>query len=204
MKIVVSASGNALDSQIDPRFGRCAYLLFVDPDSLEFEAFANESAMASGGAGIQAAQFVANQGAEAVITGQVGPNASMTLDATGMKVFLGATGTIRNAVEMYKQGQLQPASGPSVPGHFGLGQTSSATTPGAPMQGGGMGAGMGMAPGSMGPSQPSPATGLAPPDVEALKSQIKTLQDQMETITEKLTALGEKGKRRKSGKRTKK
>ena len=61
----------------------------------------------------------------------------------------------------------------------------------------GMGAGMGMAPGSMGPSQPSPATGLPPSDVEALKSQIKTLQDQMETITEKLTALGEKGKRRK-------
>jgi predicted Fe-Mo cluster-binding NifX family protein len=221
MKIVVSASGNSLDSPVDPRFGRCAYFVFVDPDSLEFEPFANESAMASGGAGIQAAQFVANQGAEAVITGNVGPNASMTLNAAGMQVFLGATGTVRNAVEMYKQGQLQMASGPSVPGHFGMGQPTPGATPGPVMGGGmgrgmgmgramgramgrGMGAGMGMGPGSMPPPQPPSAGGPGQQDLEALKSQVKGLQDQMEKISEKLSELRKKGKQEKSRKKREK
>ena len=137
MKVVVSASGDTLDSSVDPRFGRCAYFVFVDTESLEFEAFPNDSAMASGGAGIQAAQFVANKGAGAAITGNVGPNASMTLDSAGVPVFLGATGTVRDAVEMYKGGQLQSASGASVPGHFGMNQPGSAATPG-----GGMGMGL--------------------------------------------------------------
>ena len=56
MKVMISASGDTLDSSVDPRFGRCAYFVLVDTDSLQFEAFPNDSAMASGGAGIQAAQ----------------------------------------------------------------------------------------------------------------------------------------------------
>jgi len=63
MKIVVTASGPDLDSPVDPRFGRCQYFIFVDPDSLQFEAIENENVMASGGAGIQSAQFVTNKGA---------------------------------------------------------------------------------------------------------------------------------------------
>ena len=209
MKIVVSVSGNNLDSPMDPRFGRCAYFVFIDPDSLEFEAFANESAMASAGAGIQAGQFVVNQGAEAVITGHVGPNASMTLNANAIQVFLGAMGrTAGSAAEMYKQGQLQPATGPSVPGHFGLAQAVLGVTPGTGVRGGtgcgiglGMGRGMDIASGNMFPPQLSHTAGPSRKDVEVLKSQIKGLQDQMERITHKFNALSKKGKSKRSEKR---
>jgi len=121
-----------------------------------------------------------------------------------MQVFLGATGTVRNAVEMYKQGQLQPASGPSVPGHFGMGQTGAGVTPG-PAMGGGMGRGMGMDRGmsrgmgrgvgmGIAPSQPTSAAGPGQQDLETLKSQIKSLQDQMGKITQKLETLSKKKK----------
>jgi predicted Fe-Mo cluster-binding NifX family protein len=209
MKIVVSASGNTLDSPVDPRFGRCSYFVFVDPDSLKSEAFPNESAMAPGAAGIQAAQFVADQGAEAVITGHVGPNASRTLSAAGMPVFLGATGTVRDVVAMYKQGKLNPATGPSVPGHFGMGPTGAGVTPAAVMGGGlgrgmgrgggmgrGMGRGMGSGPGMAGggttPSQPPSAHSQGQEDTEILKSQVKSLQDQMGKIIKKLDKLSKK------------
>jgi len=122
MKIVVTASGPELDSPVDPRFGRCQYFIFVDSYSLRFEAVQNENVMASGGADIQSTQFVAQKGAEAIITGNLGPNASATLSASGMRVFLGATGTVRQAIQMFKNGQLQEAFVPSVQAHGGMGQ----------------------------------------------------------------------------------
>ena len=67
MKIAVSASQPQLDAPIDPRFGRCPYFLIVDSDTMEFEVIENQGAMAGSGAGIQAAQLVANAGAEAVV-----------------------------------------------------------------------------------------------------------------------------------------
>ena len=75
MKICVTSSGDNLDAQLDPRFGRCAYLMIVDSETMQFEAVPNSAAGVTGGAGIQAAQTIANKGAKALITGNVGPNA---------------------------------------------------------------------------------------------------------------------------------
>ncbi len=121
MKIAISSSGKDLDSQIDPRFGRCQYFIFVDPDTMEFEASENEGLMASGGAGVQAAQSVVQKGVSAVITGNLGPNAASALSASGIKVHLVSGGTIREVTEAFKAGKLQGASGPRVPPHFGMG-----------------------------------------------------------------------------------
>lgn len=121
MKICVTATEDDLDAMVDPRFGRCAYFVLVDPESLEIKAFPNPNLEASGGAGIQSAQLVANEGVQAVLTGNVGPNAHQTLSALGVKVFIGASGTIRQAIADYQSGKLKEASGPSVGGHFGQG-----------------------------------------------------------------------------------
>jgi len=106
MKIAVSSSAQDISSPIDPRFGRCAYFLIVETDDMSFNAFVNESATLGGGAGIQSAQFVISKGAKAVITGNCGPNAIKTLSVAGAKVFLRATGSIKEAVEKYKSGSL--------------------------------------------------------------------------------------------------
>lgn len=119
MRIAISSSGPDLDAQVDPRFGRCQYFIFVDPETLEFEAVANTNIGASGGAGIASAQMVASKGVEAVLTGNCGPNAYETLSAAGIHVITSATGTVRNAVDRYKKGQWQEATEPSVTAHFG-------------------------------------------------------------------------------------
>jgi predicted Fe-Mo cluster-binding NifX family protein len=121
MKIAISSSGRDLDSQIDPRFGRCQYFIFADPDTMDSEALENVGLMASGGAGIQAAQFVAQKGVNALITGNLGPNAASALSAAGIKVYLVPGGTVREVIEAFKAGRLQEASGPTVPPHFGMG-----------------------------------------------------------------------------------
>ncbi len=119
MKIAVTSTGSDLDAQIDPRFGRAQYLLIIDVESYEVEAIENPNIAAGGGAGIQTSQLVVDRGAEAVLTGNCGPNAFRTLAAAGLKIYTGLNGSVREAVESLKSGELTPTEGPSVPGHFG-------------------------------------------------------------------------------------
>ena len=121
MKVAVSATGKDLNCQMDPRFGRCQYFVFVDPETMEFEASENEGWMTSGGAGVQAAQLVVQKGVNALITGNLGPNAASALSTSGIKVYLVPGGTINDVIMSYKSGSLREAGGATVPPHFGMG-----------------------------------------------------------------------------------
>lgn len=113
MKVCVTAQGDNLDAPVDPRFGRCQYFVIVDPDTLQYEAVVNPNVDARGGAGIQSGQIMAEKGVEAVVTGNVGPNAYQTLTAAGISVITGAAGTVKQAIEKFKNGELRPAQGPT-------------------------------------------------------------------------------------------
>lgn len=122
MKIAVSAVGNTLESEMDQRFGRAAFFLFVDSDTMEFEALENQGASA-GGAGVAGAQTVSEHEADALITGNVGPNALEVLKAAGIGVYRGKPVSIRENVDQYKQGGLEKLDIP-VASHFGMGAGS--------------------------------------------------------------------------------
>ncbi len=121
MKLVITATKNNLDAPIDPRFGRCQYFIVVDPDTLEYNVKENDQKNATGGAGVQAAQIVAQAQADAVITGSVGPNAFQTLQAAQIKIFTGASGTVKDAIDEFKKGVLQETNTSTVQSHHGMG-----------------------------------------------------------------------------------
>jgi predicted Fe-Mo cluster-binding NifX family protein len=121
MKICVTATADSLDAQIDPRFGRCSYLIIVDSETMQFEAIPNMAAGATGGAGIQAAQTIAKKDVKLLITGNVGPNAFGALSAAGIDVVTGAFGIVMEAVEQFKRSELSKTGAPTVGGHFGMG-----------------------------------------------------------------------------------
>ena len=121
MKVAMSSTGDNLDAQIDMRFGRCRYFLFVDTDSMEFEAVDNANIASAGGAGIRSAQLIADKEAQVLLTGNVGPNAFDVLSAAGIKVYSGLSGSIKEAIEKLKNGQLNETSGPDVGNKFGFG-----------------------------------------------------------------------------------
>ena len=148
MKVAVAASGNSMDAQSDPRFGRCAWFVVVDSETLAWEALENAAAAAGSGAGIRAAQAVAGTSAEAVIAGNFGPNAYQALAAAGIKAFVGAPGvSVRDAVQAFIDGDLQPLAGPTAPAHAGMAGAGSGGGPGA---GGGGGRGQGRGGGGTG------------------------------------------------------
>lgn len=115
MKIAVSASGQDLDAQIDQRFGRCEYFLIVEADTMETQAFPNDNRNQTSGAGVQAAGFVINKGAQAVLTGSCGPKAMDVFNAQDIPVHTGHAGSIRQAVEAFKRGKPE-TSGSSTAG----------------------------------------------------------------------------------------
>ncbi|NLF72578.1 MAG: dinitrogenase iron-molybdenum cofactor biosynthesis protein [Candidatus Anammoximicrobium sp.] len=119
MKVVVTAQDSSLDSPVDPRFGRARYFLLVDTDTGEFTAHDNmQNLNAAQGAGIQSAQTVVRLGAQALLSGNVGPKAFATLQAGQVAVYPGAAGTVRQALEELRSGRLQPAAQANVEGHW--------------------------------------------------------------------------------------
>jgi predicted Fe-Mo cluster-binding NifX family protein len=119
MKLCISSTRDNLDASVDPRFGRCQYFLFINAETMDFEAVGNPAFVAGGGAGIQAAQLVANRGADVVITGNMGPNAFQALQAAGVKIITGAQGTVRSVIDSFRKGALDYAGAPSVETHHG-------------------------------------------------------------------------------------
>jgi predicted Fe-Mo cluster-binding NifX family protein len=139
MKIAISSKGTDLEAQVDPQFGRCQYFIIVDSATEGFEVVDNKAAVLSGGAGIQTAQTVVNSGSAAVVTGSLGPNSTNALMVAGLKVYLGASGTVREALQQLKEGKLHETSKAATNM-----QASGVGGGNAPADSRGMGRGMGL------------------------------------------------------------
>lgn len=110
MKVCITAVGSGLFAQIDPRFGRSQYFTIVDTETMEHKSLENPNVEAAGGAGPQSAQIMADEGVDAIITRNVGPNALATLKTAGIKIYMATTGSVREGIEAYKKGSLEEIS----------------------------------------------------------------------------------------------
>ena len=119
MKIAVTSTGAELDSPVDPRFGRAAFILIVDSETYDFEVLDNkENVNALKGAGIQAASMISDNKAEVLLTGFCGPNAFKALNAAKIGVADNADGSVRDAVTAFLDGKLPLSDKPNVEGQW--------------------------------------------------------------------------------------
>lgn len=113
MRVAITSQGSDMTSAVDQRFGRARFFVVVDTGSERFSAHDNSQNLdAVQGAGIQATEDVMNKGVDSVITGRVGSRAFTTLRAGDVEVFIGATGSVENALEQFSADQLQRANEP--------------------------------------------------------------------------------------------
>jgi predicted Fe-Mo cluster-binding NifX family protein len=105
---------------MDPRFGRCPYFVIVETTDGSLDVIDNASSARGGGAGIQSAQLMANKGVKVVLTGNCGPNAHQTLSAAGIDVVVGCSGSVFQAIDHFRSGHFQAASGPNIAEHAGM------------------------------------------------------------------------------------
>ena len=119
MKIAISATK---DNKIDARFGRCEIFKIVeieDGDIKGEKEIDNSAAAQAGGAGIRAAQIIGDEKAEAVITGNLGPNAMMTLKQLNIDVYQ-AEGDIEEVLKDYLDGKLKKLEDSTTGLHGGM------------------------------------------------------------------------------------
>ena len=143
MRLAIPATSPELDAAAESRFGRCACFLIVDADTLDHEVVENTAAGEPSGAGIAAALLVADAGAQAAIVRNLGPKAMDTLIARGVTPYQGIVGSVREQVQAYLGGQLQPLSAPSVGDKYGVGGRGRGMGGGGGRGMGGGGRGMG-------------------------------------------------------------
>jgi len=119
MKLAISARSKDLDSPVDQRFGRAEVFIIYDTDTGNSEGIDNRANLdLAQGAGIQSARNVVAQGVQCVITGHCGPKAYRSLSAADVKVILGATGTVREAIARFEAGELEVTDEADVEGHW--------------------------------------------------------------------------------------
>jgi predicted Fe-Mo cluster-binding NifX family protein len=200
MRIVVTANGTDLDAQASPVFGRCPTYIFIDTETMVLETMENPAISAAGGAGVQAAQFVVERGGEAVVTGNTGPNAFNVLQSANVAVYLFAGGTVREAVEAYKAGQLSVTGRASAQAHAGMPGMGigSGTRMGRGMgRRSGIGRGMGVGMGRRAvvpPTPPAPLptfVGSREEEIAVLKDIAGALRKQLAELIERLDRLEE-------------
>lgn len=107
MKLAISSNDGKFDTPFSARFARCDAFVFVDTETRSWETEPNPAADARGGAGAQVAQFLANNGVEATITGRYGPTAISALTAAGIQAFVADNGTPAELLDRLLANELE-------------------------------------------------------------------------------------------------
>lgn len=116
MKICVTSQGPDLSSNVDPRFGRARYFIVYDDDEDSYEVVDNQKNVnAAGGAGVQSATNIAEKGCQWVVSGHMGPKAMSVLKEAGIRVMTGAEGKVSDALQDFRQGNLQEIDSADAP-----------------------------------------------------------------------------------------
>jgi predicted Fe-Mo cluster-binding NifX family protein len=119
MKIAITATQPDLNAPFEPRFGRCAYFIVIDTQTRDWQAMSNPGAESHGGAGTLAAQSVANQGVEAVVSGKFGPNAFAVLEAAGIRAYEAQQGNAETLLDAFLAEDLKEVNAPTSRGMHG-------------------------------------------------------------------------------------
>lgn len=121
MKIALPVNQKNIVSDICISFGRTPYLMIYDTLTKERLFFDNAAADSPGGAGIKTAQFVVDQGAQAVLTPRCGENSAQVLKAAGVKLYKTTGDSAAGEIEKFEAGTLAELSDihPGFHGHGG-------------------------------------------------------------------------------------
>jgi len=119
MKVAITTRGTDLESEVDLRFGRAVGFIIYDTEEKTYRHVDNNQNMnAMQGAGIQAAQNVVKENVDAIITGNCGPKAFMVLSGANVKIYIGAEGTVQEAIDKFNNNELQETANANVEGHW--------------------------------------------------------------------------------------
>ncbi len=109
MKIAVPVlDTRELDAQVSEHFGRAPAFMIVDLNTKEKKVVPNDGEH-FGGTRV-APEILADEGVEVVLCSGLGPRAINMFEQFGIEVYVGASGTVKDAIEAFQSGLLHKAS----------------------------------------------------------------------------------------------
>ena len=106
MKIAIPVEEKTLNTPVCVSFGRTPFFVMFDTENGEYEFIDNSAAASQGGAGIKAAQLLADNGADVVITIRCGENAAEVLKPAEITLYKAVDGTADDNIKKFKLGEL--------------------------------------------------------------------------------------------------
>lgn len=106
MRMAVSSTGQSKEDKVDMSFGRCKYFQIYDTEDDRFYTLKNNGEIASGGAGVKAAQQLIDEKIEVIITGSLGPNAYLIIKKSDIIVYKAEEGSVVSMIGKYNKGVL--------------------------------------------------------------------------------------------------
>lgn len=107
MKIAIPADEKRIDSTVCQSFGRTPFFVIYETETDDAEFLDNSAASSQGGAGIKAAQTVADSGVSALLTPRCGQNAAEVLTAAGILIFKTENSSITESIAAFKEKRLE-------------------------------------------------------------------------------------------------
>ena len=99
MKIAIPVDEQNMESGVCPSFGRAPYFLFYNTVTKQSYYLDNSAVASQGGAGIRAAQVIADHGARALLTPRCGENAEEVLRKSEVLIYKSKPGTAQQYIE---------------------------------------------------------------------------------------------------------
>ncbi|MDD4803029.1 MAG: NifB/NifX family molybdenum-iron cluster-binding protein [Syntrophomonas sp.] len=106
MRIAIPVDEKSLETSVCVSFGRASYFLIYDTDSREKVFVDNSAAYSQGGAGIKAAQYIADSGVSALLTPRCGENAAEVIEAAKIKIYKTINDSISDNINAFNEGKL--------------------------------------------------------------------------------------------------
>ncbi len=106
MRIAIPVNEESMDTGVCASFGRAPYFLFYNSVTKETYFLDNAAAASQGGAGIRAAQVIADHGVQSLITPRCGENAEAVLKKANVFIYRSAAGTARDNIDALLDNRL--------------------------------------------------------------------------------------------------
>jgi predicted Fe-Mo cluster-binding NifX family protein len=109
MKVGIPSMGEkGLDEQIGQHFGRVTHYTIVNLETDEVNVIQNTSHHMGGT--LNPPEILKNEGVDIMICSGLGRRAITLFEELGIAVYIGASGTVRDAISSFENGNLQQAT----------------------------------------------------------------------------------------------
>ena len=106
MLIAIPVDSEDMKGAVCPSFGRAPLFLLYDTSDDSSRFITNGAADAQGGAGIKAAQIIADHKVNALLTPRCGQNAADVLQPAGVTLYKTTSGSVEEQIRLFRENGL--------------------------------------------------------------------------------------------------